>query len=73
MTTTPETTDEAAARALYEADVRARPTYGNGEPRPAWDQLPDFPFKWSWFVPRTSPAAQSLTPWHRVRAGSGAP
>lgn len=34
-------------RTAYEADVRARPTYDDGSPRPTWDQLCEVA-KWSW-------------------------
>lgn len=38
---------EAKARELYEADVKAKPLYHNGQPRRDWEDLPDIA-KWSW-------------------------
>lgn len=38
---------EAAARAAYEADCAARPTYPDGAPRKSWDELCQIA-QWSW-------------------------
>lgn len=34
-------------REAYEASLRACPDYGNGKPRPTWEQLDDAA-RWSW-------------------------
>jgi hypothetical protein len=34
-------------RAAYEADVRERPNYHDGKPRPSWNALSDIA-QWSW-------------------------
>lgn len=40
-------------RAAYEADVRKRPTYGDGSPRKTWEQLGKVE-QWSWTRPQTT-------------------
>ena len=38
---------QSNARAAYEADVKRRPNYPNGEPRKSWDELSSVA-RWSW-------------------------
>lgn len=47
--------DYTAARAAYQEDVKRKPHYHDGAPRPAWDQLPAWA-RWTWArnpTPRT--------------------
>jgi hypothetical protein len=39
--------EPATGRAAYEADVRRRPNYSDGAPRPGWDDIGEVA-RWSW-------------------------
>lgn len=41
---------EWSGRAAYEASCRCIPTYDDGSPRKAWDDLPPL-VQWSWIKP----------------------
>ena len=34
--------EPTAGQRAYERDVALHPTYHNGQPRPAWERLPDY-------------------------------
>lgn len=52
MTDTKGNTDMSEAKSAYEEDVRRRPTYHDGKPRRAWEEL-SIGSRWLWRVKLT--------------------